>query len=105
MPKASKILEVGGREVPVTNLDKVFYPAAKFTKAQVIDYYIQVSRFMLPHLEQHPVTLKRFPDGVGGQFFYEKDAPSFTPGWVKTFLVPRREGGPKIRYILIDRKS
>jgi len=48
------------------------------------------------------VTLKRYPDGVGGEFFYEKNAPRFTPGWVKTFPAPRRSGKPDIRYILIN---
>jgi len=57
----------------------------------------------MPHLQNRPVTLKRFPDGVFGEFFYEKDAPAFTPSWVKTVLVPRRETpGPDIRYIMIN---
>jgi len=86
----------------VSNPDKVLYPASHFTKAQVIDYYLGVARFLLPHFKDRPVTLKRYPDGVHGDFFYEKDAPDFTPTWVKIFPVPRREGGPDIRYILIN---
>jgi len=57
----------------------------------------------MPHLQNRPVTLKRFPDGVFGEFFYEKDALAFMPSWVKTVLVPRRETpGPDIRYIMIN---
>src|SRR4051794_34498874 len=97
-----KTLDVQGRPVPVSNLEKVLYPAAGFTKAHVIDYYIRVSSYLLPYLKDRPVTLKRFPDGVAGEQFYEKDAPGFTPEWVQTFAVPRRAGGPDIRYILIN---
>jgi bifunctional non-homologous end joining protein LigD len=95
-------LDVDGTPVPVSNLDKVLFPAAGFTKAQVIDYYIRAAEVLLPHLEDRPVTLKRYPDGVGGEHFYEKDAPAYTPKWVQTFPVPRRGGGPDIRYILIN---
>lgn len=95
-------LEVEGRGIAVSNLDKLLYPSASFTKANVIDYYIRVSRWLLPHLQDRPVTLKRYPDGIGGEHFYEKDAPTFTPEWVQTFPVPRRAGGQPIRYILIN---
>lgn len=95
-------LEVQGRQVPLSNLEKVLYPGTGFTKAQVIDYYIRVSPYLLPHLKDRPVTLKRYPDGVRGEHFYEKDAPGFTPEWVQTFPVPRRAGGPDIRYILLN---
>ena len=86
----------------ISNLDKVLYPAGKFTKADVVIYYERVARFLLPHFRNRPVTLKRYPNGVFGEAFYEKDAPAFTPRWVKTFPVPRREGGPDINYILIN---
>lgn len=55
------------------------YPGGRITKAKVIDYYIRISPYLLPHLRNRPVTLKRFPNGVFGEFFYEKDAPAFTP--------------------------
>lgn len=103
MPRKTEQLTVGRRRVAVSNLDKILYPGTKFTKARVIDYYIGVSKYLLPHLKDRPVTLKRFPDGVFGESFYEKDAPAFTPEWVKTVPVPRRETpGPDIRYILIN---
>jgi len=89
-------------EVLVSNPDKVLYPAGKFTKADVVEYYRRVAPFLLPHFRDRPVTLKRYPNGVHSEAFYEKDAPGFTPSWVKTFPVPRREGGPDINYIIID---
>lgn len=95
-------MDVAGREIRISNPDKLLYPAAGFTKAQVIDYYVRAAPWMLPHLRGRPVTLKRFPNGVGGEFFYEKDAPGFTPEWVRTFPVPRRTGESDIRYIVID---
>src|SRR3954463_4773415 len=103
MPKAKQQLTIDGRIVPVSNLDKILFPDGRITKTQVIDYYLRISDYLLPHVKDRPVTLKRFPNGIYGEFFYEKDAPSFTPEWVKTFPVPRREtSGPPIRYILIN---
>ena len=102
MARNTAELTVGRRRVSVSNLDKTLYPGDKFTKARVIDYYIGISRYLLPHLKDRPVTLLRFPEGVFGESFYEKDAPAFTPAWVKTVPVRRRETpGPDIRYILV----
>lgn len=78
------------------------YPGTGFTKGQVIDYYTRVAPYLLPHLKDRPITLKRFPDGIAGEHFYEKDAPSFTPVWVKTFPIPRSGGNSMIDYILIN---
>jgi bifunctional non-homologous end joining protein LigD len=100
--KAQQHLSIDGRDVPVTNLDKVLFPESKFTKAQVIDYYVRVSEYLLPHCRNRPVTLKRYPSGIHGQFFYEKNEPSFAPDWIQTFPVPRHAGGPDICYILIN---
>jgi bifunctional non-homologous end joining protein LigD len=96
-------LRIGNRRIEISNLSKLLFPGGKFTKAKVIDYYIRISEYLLPHLKNRPVTLKRFPNGVFGEFFYEKDAPAFTPSWIQTFAVPRKESkGPDIRYILIS---
>ena len=103
MARKSEHVTIGRRRIEVSNLDKLLYPGTKFTKAKVIDYYIKVSKYILPHLKNRPITLKRFPEGVFGEAFYEKDAPAFTPTWVKTVPVPRREtAGPDIQYILIN---
>src|SRR5215510_15866186 len=80
-------LEVQGKTVPVSNLNKIYYPEVGFTKGQVIDYYIRISTVLLPHLKDRPLTLKRYPDGVEGPFFYEKRCPSHRPDWVQTAAV------------------
>lgn len=95
-------IEIDGRKIPVSNLEKILFPATGYTKGQVIDYYTRVAPFILPHLKDRPVTLVRYPDGVAGEHFYEKNAPAFTPAWVKTFSVPRRSGQSPIRYIVIN---
>jgi bifunctional non-homologous end joining protein LigD len=77
-------VEVDGRRLELANLDKVFYPRAGFTKGHVIDYYLRIAPAVLPHLRGRPLTLKRYPDGVEGQFFYEKRCPRYRPAWVKT---------------------
>ena len=95
-------LEVGGRTLVVSNLDKVLYPEAGFTKAQVIDYYIRIGPVLLPHLENRPITLKRYPDGVEGFFFYEKQCPSHRPKWVKTTKVPSKREEGHIDYCVLN---
>lgn len=87
--------------VSFTNLNKVFFPKTGFTKGELIKYYVDIAPVLLPHFRDRPVTLIRMPDGVTGETFYEKNAPGFTPGWVKTTPVPRAEGGV-INYILIN---
>src|SRR3954467_11570278 len=78
---------IGKKRLKVSNLDKVLYPKAGFTKAQVIDYYLRVSKALLPHLRNRPLTLKRYPNGVDQPFFYEKNCPSHRPSWVRTAAV------------------
>jgi bifunctional non-homologous end joining protein LigD len=75
---------VEGRHLELSNLDKVLYPEAGFTKAQVLDYYSRIAPVLLPHLRDRPLTLKRYPDGVDAEFFYEKQCPSHRPDWVAT---------------------
>ncbi|HJT87003.1 MAG TPA: non-homologous end-joining DNA ligase [Bryobacteraceae bacterium] len=94
-------VEIEGRGVTLSNLDKVLYPSG-FTKGQVIQYYIRVSDYLLPHLRGRPVTLKRYPNGVRAPHFYEKDAPRYTPGWIERFAVPRRSRESNIHYVLIN---
>lgn len=80
-------LVVEGKKLSVSNLDKVLYPKAGFTKGQVIDYYIRIAPVLLPHLEDRPLTMKRYPNGVDREFFYEKNCPTHRPKWVKTAKV------------------
>ena len=83
--KAELIVE--DRKIQVSNLEKVLYPKARFAKGQVIDYYIRIAPVLLPHLRDRPLTMKRYPDGVDGEFFYEKNCPSHRPKWVQTAKV------------------
>lgn len=94
-------LEIEGKTIPISNVDKVMFPADGFTKGQVIDFYIRISEVLLPHLKDRPITMVRFPDGVSGKSFYEKDAPSHTPPWIKRAPMKRSDGST-IRYILIN---
>ena len=80
-------LVVKGKKLSVSNLDKVLYPKVGFTKGQVIDYYIKIAPALLPHLQDRPLTMKRYPNGVDKEFFYEKNCPSHRPKWVKTAKV------------------
>src|SRR5689334_9045660 len=77
-------VEVEGRTLRLTNLDKVLYPAAGFTKGHVVDYYARIAPALLPHLRGHPLTLKRYPNGVDAPFFFEKRCPAHRPDWLRT---------------------
>src|SRR5437762_5215012 len=90
-------LIVDDRKLQVSNLDKVLYPKAGFTKAQVIDYYVRIAPVLLPHLKDRPLTMKRYPDGVEGEFFYEKNCPVHRPKWVQTAKV-WSEGNQRIMH-------
>ncbi|MGC2111314.1 MAG: non-homologous end-joining DNA ligase [Candidatus Korobacteraceae bacterium] len=81
------VVDVEGKHLKVSNLEKVLYPEAGFTKGQVIDYYVRIAPVLLPHLHGRPLTMKRYPNGVNGQFFYEKNCPVHRPDWVQTAKV------------------
>jgi len=87
MAKKESIIEVEGRQIKLSNLEKVLYPKAGFTKGQVIDYYVRIAPVLLPHLADRALTLKRYPNGVDGMHFYEKNCPSYRPPWMKTAKV------------------
>jgi bifunctional non-homologous end joining protein LigD len=80
-------VRVGERTLRLTNLDKVYWPEAGFTKGQMIDYYTRISPALVPHLRDRPLTLKRYPEGVGGEMFYEKNCPGHRPEWIETAKV------------------
>ena len=92
---------VAGRELSLSNLDKVLYPATGTTKGEVIDYYTRVSSALLPHLQGRALTLKRYPDGVEGEYFYEKRCPSHRPPWVRVATLGGDRRGP-IPYCVVD---
>jgi len=99
--RAEQTVEVDGRRLKVSNLDKVLYPEAGFTKAEVIDHYARVAPAMLPHIGDRGVTLRRFPDGVEGGSFFEKRCPSHRPAWVGTYDGPGDRSGT-IGYCALD---
>ena len=86
----------------VSNLNKIFYPKAGFTKGQVIDYYVRISKWLLPHLKDRPLTLKRYPNGVEGEFFYEKRCPAHRPKWVKTASIWSEGNKENINFCLAN---
>ena len=87
-----KVTEVAGRNISLSNLEKDLYPAYGFTKAQILDYYRRISPFILPHLKGRALTLKRYPEGVQKDFFFEKRCPSYRPPWVETAEIPQADG-------------
>jgi len=101
-------VEIDGHRLSLSNLDKVLYSEVGFTKAEVIDYYTRIAPVMLPHLQRRPVTRKRYPNGVDGAFFFEKNAPSHTPRWVDTVTLPvpgSTMGREEITYIVSDDRA
>jgi len=84
MARQTSQVEIQGKQLSLSNLQKVMYPAAGFTKGQVIDYYVRVAPVLLPHLRGRPLTMKRYPEGVAGMHFYEKNCPTHRPEWVTT---------------------
>ena len=95
-------VDIEGRRLKLSNLDKVLYPEAGFTKGQVIDYYTRVSEALLPHLNKRPLTLKRYPNGVDEKYFYEKRCPSHRPDWVATAPVESDRAGGTIDYCVCN---
>ena len=114
MPEADKAhqadkiaVQVEGRPLALTNLAKVLYPADGFTKAEVLDYYQRISPVLLPHIAGRPMTLRRFPHGVGDLSFFEKHAPGHRPDWLRTQEVVShssrsRSPGETVSYLVID---
>ncbi|MEO7837073.1 MAG: non-homologous end-joining DNA ligase [Acidimicrobiales bacterium] len=95
-------VSVGGRELSLSNLDKLLYPQAGFTKGEVIGYYQAIAPALLVHLARRPLTLKRYPNGVEGQFFYEKRCPSHRPPWMATAPVWSDRNKAEVNYCLVD---
>jgi len=102
MAKEDTVVDVQGKHLKLSNLDKVLYPEAGFTKGQLIDYYVRIAPVLLPHLEGRPLTMKRYPNGVGGMFFYEKNCPKHRPDWVQTARVWSEGNNRWMDYCLIE---
>jgi DNA ligase D len=98
-------LNVDGRNLKFTNLDKIFYPRDGYTKRDIINYYDAVAHLLVPHLANRPLSLKRYPNGIHEPFFFQKDMPESTPDWVRIELIPSEYRGESIRYVVADDRA
>lgn len=102
MARTTQKTTIGRRELTLSNADKVLFPKDGYTKGDLIAYYLSVSKWILPHLRERPLTLQRYPDGIDGQSFFEKQAPKFTPSWIPTISVSAEQGSRKVSYIVCN---
>ena len=93
------------REVTITHPDKVFWPTEGYTKADLVDYYRRIARWMLPYLKDRPVMIVRYPDGIEGKSFYQKDAPAFAPEWIRTVTIYSHDSQRDINYFIIENED
>jgi bifunctional non-homologous end joining protein LigD len=96
-------MDIGGHTLKFTNLDKLYFPEDGYTKRDLLNYYDAVSPLLLPHLKDRPLSLKRYPNGIHGQFFFQKNTPDSYPSWLRTESIG--EAGKKIRYVLADDRA
>jgi bifunctional non-homologous end joining protein LigD len=101
-PRKKVAVTVEGHEIELSNLDKVLYPKAGFTKGQLIDWYARIGEVLLPHLRGRPLTLKRYPDGVEGKHFYEKRCPKHRPDWVQTARIWSERHKGEVDYCVVE---
>ncbi|UJH90430.1 hypothetical protein LZ575_16580 [Antarcticibacterium sp. 1MA-6-2] len=88
-----KEIKIGSHTVEITNTQKIFFPEEGYTKGDLIDYYEKIAETMLPYLKDRPVTMIRFPNGIDGKRFYQKEAPEYFPSWINTKVIDNRDGG------------
>ncbi len=100
--KGSAVPEAAARATVITRPEKVFWPDTGYTKGDLIDYYRAVARWLLPYLEDRPLVLDRYPDGINGKSFFQKHAPHFTPEWVKTVTIHSESGDRDVEYFVVD---
>lgn len=98
-------MKVDGSEVEIKNTDKVFFPDENFTKGDVIDYYYRAAPHILSHLKDRPLVMKRYPDGVDGESFFQKEVPDYFPDWVETVTVPLKKGGTQELVLCNDART
>lgn len=89
------------RSIDISNVDKVFFPDAGLTKGALLDYHVRVAELMLPHVRDRPVAVKRYPDGLDGQGFFQKNAGSHFPDWIRRQELPKRDGG-SLDHVIVD---
>jgi bifunctional non-homologous end joining protein LigD len=98
----SQTIDVDGKHLKLTNLEKVLYPATGFTKGQVIDYCARIAPVLIPHLAGRPTTLKRYPEGVDKEFFFEKNTTKYRPDWVKVAPIWSEGNNRNVNYVLVN---
>src|SRR5438876_2636291 len=94
-------MKIGGRKIDISHEDKIFFPKAKITKGDVVDYFRRVAKVMLPHVRERPLAMRRHPDGIEGEGFFQKKVPDYFPSWIKRVTAPRKEGG-KVDNVVCD---
>jgi len=99
---STRVFRLGSKEVELTHLDRVYYPGPGYTKADVLNYYLAVAPHLLPHIRGRPLTLERWPEGVEDGSFFQKDASSYFPPWIRTFPVERKDHQKVIHYPLVE---
>lgn len=97
-------IKVGNRRIAITNSDKILFPRAKVSKADLVDYYLQVAPYMLPYLKNRLISMQRFPSGIAGEGFYQKDAGDYFPDWIDTKKIQRSDGG-MVDYVIVSNAS
>jgi len=102
LPEPPPVLATEPKTVPFTNLDKVFWPGTGYTKGDLIEYYERISPWLLPYLEDRPLVLTRFPDGIEGKSFYQKDAPVWAPDWLRTVTVWSESAERELNYFVAE---
>ncbi|PYJ71423.1 MAG: ATP-dependent DNA ligase [Verrucomicrobia bacterium] len=94
-------MKIGGHQIDISHKDKIFFPKAKITKGDVVDYFRRVAKVMLPHVRARPLAMRRHPDGIKGEGFFQKEVPDYFPNWIHRVTTPRKEGG-KVDNVVCD---
>lgn len=97
-------IKIGNRRIELSNLDKIWFPKSKISKGSIVDYYEQVSPFIVPHIKNHPLTMQRFPSGIKEESFYQKNAGAYFPSWIKTVGVGKEDGGT-VNYVIANNEA
>ncbi|MDK2855140.1 MAG: hypothetical protein PWQ86_353 [Bacillota bacterium] len=100
MRRVEKRVRIEGRELVLTNLDKVFWPAEGYTKADVLAYYVDIYPYLGPHLKDRPLVVTRYPNGIQGKFFYQKNLPEYAPPWIQSCPLPVENGKRLVKFVL-----
>lgn len=95
-------LDINGREVKITNPDRILFPKSHILKLDLINYYERIAPIMLPHIKDRPLSMQRFPEGIAGEGFYQKDAAEYFPAWIKRFNVEREDKAKVVHHVLCN---